>query len=178
METGTDIHYVDGSTWNVGRGTIHKGDALYDADSQAFKARQKCESATSLSTEPRTVILGDVFPKPSLAPGYGIAPPPPPPPPRRYSKADILDEAKATVAGRGKSYGRPEDNFERIAARWRVHLLNRFGLTVPIDAASVALMMDDMKSARLENDIHHADSWIDKAGYASCGGEIAAESVK
>ena len=91
------------------------------------------------------------------------------------TRAEILDRAKSAVADRGLNYGEPEDNFGRIAARWRVHLKNRFGLDVAIDSASVAIMLDDMKSARLENDPSHLDSWIDKAGYASCGGEVAAK---
>ena len=34
-------------------------------------------------------------------------------------------------------------------------------------------MMDLVKTARLDNDVTHADSWTDKCGYAACGGEIA-----
>ena len=91
------------------------------------------------------------------------------------TKARCLDLAKGAVADRGLNYGKPEDNFARIAARWRTHLKNRFGLEVPVDAASVAMMMQDMKLARLENDPSHLDSWVDAAGYAACGAEIAAQ---
>ena len=91
------------------------------------------------------------------------------------TKADVLDEAKATVAGRGKSYGAPEDNFDRIARRWTVHMRNRYGdQGVVFDAQDVSMMMIDLKLARLENDPAHADSWVDVAGYAACGGELAA----
>jgi hypothetical protein len=34
-------------------------------------------------------------------------------------------------------------------------------------------MLDLMKTARLQNMPSHADSWIDKAGYAACGAETA-----
>jgi len=34
------------------------------------------------------------------------------------------------------------------------------------------LMMALMKIARLRHNHGHADSWIDLAGYAACGGEI------
>jgi hypothetical protein len=91
------------------------------------------------------------------------------------TKAKCLDLAKGAVADRGLNYGKPEDNFARIAARWRVHLKNRFGVEVAIDAASVAMMMQDMKLARLENNPTHLDSWVDSAGYAACGAEIAAK---
>lgn len=91
------------------------------------------------------------------------------------SKYEILDLAKAATADRGLNYGKPEDNFERVALRWRAHLKNRFGADVAIDGASVALMLMDLKIARLENSPTHLDSWTDAAGYAACGGEIAAE---
>jgi hypothetical protein len=93
------------------------------------------------------------------------------------TKTEILEEAIAVVGGRGKSYGRPEDNFLRIARRWQVHLLNRHGIDVPIDPADVAMMMIDMKQARLENDPGHHDSWVDVCGYGACGGELAARST-
>jgi hypothetical protein len=89
------------------------------------------------------------------------------------TKAEVLDLAKNAVADRGLNYGSPEDNFNRIARRWRVHLVNRFGADVPIDAESVAMMMADVKMARLENMPGHLDSWVDIAGYAACGGQAA-----
>lgn len=89
------------------------------------------------------------------------------------TRAQVLDAAAAAVADREGTYGGPEDNFARIARRWRAHLVNRFGVEVPIDAASVAIMMADLKIARLENAPGHVDSWVDLAGYAACGGEAA-----
>lgn len=89
------------------------------------------------------------------------------------TKAAILDAARAVVVERGQNYGDVAENFARIARRWHAHLLNRFGIDVPLDPVSVALMMDDVKSARLEHQPDHRDSWVDKAGYAACGGEIA-----
>lgn len=88
-------------------------------------------------------------------------------------KKEILEEAIQTVAGRGESYGTPEDNFRRIAELWSVHTVNRYGTGLKFDAADVALMMALMKIARLENDPTHHDSWVDVAGYAACGGELA-----
>jgi hypothetical protein len=99
------------------------------------------------------------------------------------TKLEILEEAISVVAGRGKSYGRPEDNFNRIARLWRAHLMNRYGdgyggdtaMAIPnIDAQDVSMMMALMKIARLANDPSHHDSWVDVAGYAACGGELAA----
>lgn len=96
----------------------------------------------------------------------------------RITKHELLDLAKAAVADRGLNYGKPEDNFTRIAHRWRAHIFNRFGKLIELDAASVAIMCMDLKMARLENTPHHLDSWVDAAGYAACGANIAAEPTK
>jgi hypothetical protein len=92
------------------------------------------------------------------------------------SKQDILEEAIGAVIQRGVSYDAPEDNFLRIANLWNSHLQNTFGPQAPCLAPTdVALMMSLMKIARLEfNPLHH-DSYVDLAGYAACGGEIAAK---
>lgn len=92
------------------------------------------------------------------------------------TKREILEEAVEVTGGRGKSYGRPEDNFGRIARLWNQHLVN-IGLLEEaprgLSVADVAMMMALMKIARLENDPGHHDSWVDLAGYAACGGELA-----
>lgn len=97
------------------------------------------------------------------------------------TKAELLDAAKAAVADRGLNYGRPEDNFRRIAVLWNAHIANRRGdgyggdttVALPrLDAADVAMMMVLMKVARLENAPGHLDSWTDIAGYAACGAEM------
>lgn len=88
------------------------------------------------------------------------------------TKRDILEAAIVATADRGLNYGSPEDNFTRIARRWQVHFRNRHDLEVPVDAHDVAMMMADLKLARLENKPDHADSWVDLAGYAACGGSM------
>ena len=90
------------------------------------------------------------------------------------TKQTVLGNAMKAVGDRGLNYGKPEDNFERIAARRRAHIRNRFGQDIAIDAASVAVMMSDVKLARIEHMPNHPDSWVDLAGYAACGGEITA----
>ena len=93
----------------------------------------------------------------------------------RITKHELLDRAKEAVADRGLNYGTPEDNFIRIARLWAAHMYNRYNDPIAIDAIDVALMMDLMKTARLENEPRHLDSWVDKAGYAACGANIAAD---
>lgn len=94
---------------------------------------------------------------------------------RRVTKVELLDMARATVADRGAHYGAPSENFERIAARWRAHIKNAFGVDVPLTAINVAVMHADVKLARLEHEPEHLDSWVDVAGYAACGADIATE---
>ena len=47
------------------------------------------------------------------------------------------------------------------------------GADVCILPETVALMMALLKVARLIKSPEHLDSWVDLAGYAACGGEIA-----
>lgn len=91
------------------------------------------------------------------------------------NRAEVLNTALAAVEQRGRSYGKPENNFARIARRWNLHLLNRYGVEPKLDAVDVAVMMADMKLARLEETPTHDDSWVDLAGYAACGAEVARE---
>lgn len=83
-------------------------------------------------------------------------------------RAEVLDTAKAYVTkDRAADHGDLEDNFATIAVLWSAYL----GFEVkPHD---VAAMMGLLKIARLRQNPAHADNWIDLAGYAACGGEIA-----
>ena len=87
----------------------------------------------------------------------------------------ILKAGLRAVGARHRHYGSPRANFEAIGRRWSAHIKNEFGLDVVFSAASVALMMVDVKLARLEHDPNHADSWIDIGGYGACGGEAATD---
>ena len=94
------------------------------------------------------------------------------------TKRDILDLSIKAVGDRGLNYGKPEDNFDRIARLWNAHLLNAgANLTWMLNATDVALMCALLKVARLEHQPDHLDSWVDLAGYAACGGEIAVRDL-
>lgn len=90
------------------------------------------------------------------------------------NRAECLKTAADAVIARGTRYGTPEDNFARIARRWSMHLINAGIISEgqSLSAHNVAIMMCDLKLARLENDPTHEDSWVDTAGYAACGAEI------
>jgi len=83
-----------------------------------------------------------------------------------------LDEAKEIVHGdREKSYGTPENNFSRIALLWSDYI------GYPISAVDVAMMMVLLKTARIRSGMATEDSFVDIAGYAACGAEIATEEA-
>ena len=79
------------------------------------------------------------------------------------AREKLLQEAVEIVhKDRAADYGKPENNFKRIAELWTVYFDSRF---TPHD---VAIMMMLVKVARLANNPDHRDSAVDIAGYAAC----------
>ena len=88
------------------------------------------------------------------------------------TRKEILAAAEKCVCGqREEDYGTPEDSFGLIAELWAKALKPCVpeGTDVCILPETVALL----KVARLIKSPEHLDSWVDLAGYAACGGEIA-----
>ena len=84
------------------------------------------------------------------------------------NRADILDEAKRCVTqDRAATHGAAEDTFGRIAAVWSARL------GVRLEGWQVCIMLADLKTCRAWGNPSHADNWVDLAGYAACGGELA-----
>lgn len=84
------------------------------------------------------------------------------------TRADILHAAERAVCGdREKQYGSPEDNFGLIGQLWTIYT------GTMITAADVAMMMGLFKIARIKTGVGTRDSYVDLAGYAACGAEIA-----
>ena len=85
------------------------------------------------------------------------------------TRAEVLRKAEECVCGhREQDYGSPEDSFELIARFWSAYLGMRD--ITPVD---VSMMMALLKIARVAGGNGTNDSFIDLAGYAACGGEIA-----
>lgn len=83
-----------------------------------------------------------------------------------------LNTAKEYVTrDRASTYGSAEDNFSNIAELWNAQGLRIDGRA--LGATDVALLMVGMKLARLRFNPTHDDSWIDVAGYAACGMDVA-----
>ena len=91
--------------------------------------------------------------------------------------------AKAVLEDRQAAHGSPEDTFNLIAHYWAHYLDSRMRKQEdgtldfsPLLAHDVAIMMILFKAARLSGNPQHADSWVDVAGYAVCGAEVAPSS--
>lgn len=87
---------------------------------------------------------------------------------------EILQAAESCVCGkREQDYGKPEDNFTTIGLLWSVYLNAAHPKVFQtVTAKDVAIMMALLKIARIATG-NSPDSFIDLAGYAACGGEIA-----
>jgi len=85
------------------------------------------------------------------------------------TRNDILQAAaKAVCSDRNQQYGEPEDNFKAIARLWSAYL------GIHISPLMAAAMMILFKVGRIETSPSPTDdTFVDIAGYAACGGEIA-----
>ena len=84
------------------------------------------------------------------------------------TRAEILQDAEKCVCGkREQDYGTPENNFMRIANLWSAYTGHNYS------DVDVAMMMALLKIARIKSGTSTVDSFVDLAGYAACGGEIA-----
>lgn len=89
-------------------------------------------------------------------------------------RVEALREAARLINGeRDAQYGKPIDNFGRIAKIWSVVL----GINVTEE--DVAMCMTGLKMARYASRSgFQPDTWIDIAGYAGCGYEVGEELDK
>jgi hypothetical protein len=82
-------------------------------------------------------------------------------------RTEILDAARqAVMVDRAATHGQIEDSFGLVAAYWSAHI------GTPVSRSDVAVMMIQLKLARIKTTPGHADHWVDVAGYAACGGEV------
>ena len=93
-------------------------------------------------------------------------------------RAELLKEAEKCVCGnREQDYGSPENNFRTIATFWAAYLNTKHDsdVNITIDPEDVAAVLALLKIARIASGRMKDDNWIDLAGYAACGGEIASD---
>lgn len=81
---------------------------------------------------------------------------------------DVLATAERLINGdRRDDYGDARESFQRLATLWSATL------GTPISPPQVALCLLQLKVSRLCVTPTHFDSWVDAAGYAALGAEIA-----
>ena len=81
--------------------------------------------------------------------------------------------AKAVNGPRQDDYGSPRENFERVARMFNCYKGAAFD---KLTAEDVAVLNIIQKLSRLSETPGHKDSWVDVAGYASLGYEVAITS--
>ena len=90
------------------------------------------------------------------------------------TRAEVLDAAKACVCqSREQEYGSPENNFAVIADLWTTYLSAQHDIKVYSTADDVAIMLAQMKIARIATGTFKEDSFVDACGYIACAAELA-----
>ena len=90
---------------------------------------------------------------------------------KEFEALDVLEEAKDLIYGqRADDYGDAQSNFQRMADLVNPIIKKADG---NLTATDMALVMIQVKIARLQETPDHEDSWIDIAGYAALGAQIA-----
>ena len=83
-------------------------------------------------------------------------------------RKQILENAIQTVCqDRRDKHGQIEDNFGLIADLWSTYI------GASVTAVDVAMMMGMLKMARIKTGKYTQDNFVDLAGYAACGAEVA-----
>ena len=77
----------------------------------------------------------------------------------------VLEEAlRITDGARKADYGSAAQNMANTAAFWRLHILTKYGIDVPLEGADVGWMMIQLKQCR-DNSSAKRDNVVDGAGY-------------
>ena len=87
----------------------------------------------------------------------------------RMNARDLLEKAYETMQDRGRIYGHPAINQGRIADRITTLL------EVPVTDYQAALIMVEVKLARLQESPSHMDSYLDAVAYLAIACELATE---
>lgn len=95
------------------------------------------------------------------------------------NRKECLETAlEIVMKDRQNDYGTPESNFATIAAYWSNYLQSRGFVDVVVASHDVAAMMALLKIARIASSPAKEDNWVDLAGYAANGAEIAPFKVQ
>lgn len=89
------------------------------------------------------------------------------------NRSHYFETAAQLVDGqRAQDYGDALENFTRIGELfWPI--LKGWDSSKPVPASTVALLLAQLKIARLVHTPTHVDSWVDGVAYLGLGGELA-----
>lgn len=87
------------------------------------------------------------------------------------NRKETLDRAaECVLKDRQNPHGPPEDSFALVAKFWSTYL------GVEIKDYQVPVLLGLLKIARLKFSPDNEDNWVDMAGYAACGAELATKT--
>lgn len=78
---------------------------------------------------------------------------------------------------RDAAYGAPTQNLANTAEMWTAQLRHKLRAGAVVEPHEVAALLISLKLARLVASPGKRDNWLDVAGYAACGWEVAASSL-
>ena len=91
----------------------------------------------------------------------------------KTDRASILSDVEKIIChDRNNQYGKPENNFYLIAQLWNEYWSSKG--KDEFDGSDVAVMMAQLKIARMTTGKFKRDDYIDAIGYLACGCELAA----
>lgn len=94
--------------------------------------------------------------------------------PPKPVRLQVVNEGGSLIVGdRQNDYGTPQENFQRIADYWNIHLASQ--LSSPISPRQVAELMALLKLARTIKSPKR-DSYVDIIGYAGIAAELAEDA--
>lgn len=90
----------------------------------------------------------------------------------------LRDTIKTITQDRQDQYGRPENNFQKIADMWNAYIHSYSGATEQIELTpkDVAVMQILLKIARMSTGKEKRDNYVDICGYVAIAYELVAES--
>jgi hypothetical protein len=87
-------------------------------------------------------------------------------------KQTLERAAECVLRDRNVEHGAPENTFGVVAELWSAYM------RADVKPHDVAAMLALLKIGRLSQNPAHDDNWVDLAGYAACGAELAASRGK
>lgn len=88
-------------------------------------------------------------------------------------RAEVLKHAASLIDGdRAEQYRDAFDTHRAVGQMWDA-ILHHDDVDVPLDPPTVALMLICLKVIRAAKNPTYTDSWVDIAGYAALGAEMA-----